>query len=103
MNTTAHILQTLIKELDDAELTQLDAIMHAEIGQASRSSRSPSQGLRDSRRGTLRVAVSDDSALDVTLNPKDPKGHIGDSDLQLCCRSDSEDFRQGGSDGAPAR
>ena len=32
MNTTAHILQTLVKELDDAELTQLDAIMHAEIG-----------------------------------------------------------------------
>ena len=33
MNTTAHVLQTLVKGLDDAELTQLDAIMHSEIGQ----------------------------------------------------------------------
>ena len=33
MNSTVHILQTLVKELDDAELTELDAITHAEIGQ----------------------------------------------------------------------
>ena len=33
MNTTTRLLQMLVKELGDAELIELDAIMHAEIGQ----------------------------------------------------------------------